>query len=409
VENTYKSYRLNPSAKSGVEYVENGQQVIQSREGLAALCERLREARVLCIDTEFAREGRYYPELGTIQIAGGAEVALIDPIAVRDLNGLLPLLVDPEVVKVVHAGEQDLEIFYRLLGHPVTPLFDTQVAAAFLGYGDQVSLRSLLQSTLGEHLEKEHTFTDWLRRPLSASQVEYALNDVRSLGRLYEMLRDRLTAKGRLAWAEEEFRQSEAVENFLPSDERQAYLGLKGAERLNPTALGLLQEVAAWREVTARRLNMPARKIMIDPVLVELAMRPRSSVRQLGEVRGFSPWQAEKYGAEILEALRRGAHNEPPAIQREESFPSALDSTVDFLSLCLRSVAQEHSISTGTLASRTDLRLLITLGETANIALLRGWRRQLVGSALLGALKGDVEASIVAESKQVRLQWRHAL
>jgi ribonuclease D len=200
--------------------VENGRLVVQADGELAALCERLSGASVICIDTEFAPEGRYYPELGTIQIAGGAEIALIDPLALRDLSCLQRLLVDPGVVKVFHAGEQDLEIFHRLLGCPVAPVFDTQIAAAFLGYGDQISLRSLLRVTLGEQLEKEHTFTDWLRRPLSTSQIEYALNDVRCLGRLCELLDGMLRAKGRLDWAEEEFRLLETAEHFLPVDER---------------------------------------------------------------------------------------------------------------------------------------------------------------------------------------------
>ena len=379
--------------------------LVQTYGELSEVCKRLSTARVVCIDTEFASEGRYYPDLGAIQIAGGTEIALIDPLAVSDISCLFRLLVDREVVKVFHAGEQDLEIFHRLMGRPVTPVFDTQIAGALLGYGDQPSLRSLLQITLGEQLEKGHAFTDWLRRPLSSGQIEYALNDVRYLGHLYELLYKMLREAGRVGWAEEEFELLETAERFLPTDERQAYTLLKGAERLTQPALGLLQELAAWREVTARRLNLPPTRIAIDPVLMELAMRPRSSVRQLAEVRGLSSRQVNEFGTEIIQALRRGVGNAPPAIKPADPFPAALEATADFLSLCMRTVAREQSISAGILANRSSLRLLVSMGETADIPLLRGWRRQLVGAALLGALQGQVSASISAATKHVDLQW----
>ena len=382
--------------------------LIQTPRELARFCERLTGARVICIDTEFASEGRYYPDLGTIQIAGGIEIALIDPLVVSDISCFFRLLVDPDVVKVFHACAQDLEIFHRLSGRPVAPIFDTQIAAALLGYGDQISLRSLLQITLGEHLEKGHAFTDWLRRPLSSSQIEYALNDVRYLGRSYEVLYKMLREADRLEWAEEEFKLLETAERFLPIDERQAYTSLKGAERLTQPALGLLQELVAWRELRARRLNVPPGRIAIDPVLMELAMRPPSSVRQLAQVRGLNSRQVGEYGAEIIEAIRRGARNVPPAIKPADPFPAALEATVDFLSLCLRAVAREQSISTGILANRSGLRSLVTLGETAHIPVLCGWRRQLVGTALLGALQGEVAASIVGATKQVHLQWQRS-
>jgi ribonuclease D len=275
-----------------------------------------------------------------------------------------------------------------------------------LGYGDQPSLRSLLEVILGEQLEKGHAFTDWLRRPLSSGQIEYALNDVRHLGRLYELLYKMLREAGRLEWAQEEFKLLETAERFLPIDDRQAYTLLKGAERLSQASLGLLQELASWRELKARRLNVPLGRIAIDPVLMELAMRPPSAVRQLAQMRGLNSRQAEEYGPEIIEALRRGVRNAPQAIKQADPFPAALEATVDFLSLCMRALAREQSISTGILANRSGLRLLVTLGENADIPLLRGWRRQSVGTALLSALQGDVAVSIVAATKQVNLQWQ---
>jgi ribonuclease D len=380
--------------------------LIHTEQELTAFCEQLRTVNTICIDTEFAREGRYYSELGTIQIAAGDKLAVIDPFAIRNFSSLFELLVAPTIVKVFHAGYQDLEIFYRLLGRPVAPMFDTQIAAAFLGYGDQISLRSLLQITLGERLDKEHTFTDWLRRPLSDTQLAYALNDVRHLERLYELLNQSLHAEGRAEWAEEEFRLLEAADRFVQADERQAYVNLKGAERLSQPALGILQELAAWRELTARRLNVPPRKLVIDPVLIALALRPPTSMRQLAEVRGMNPRQIQEFGPEIIEAVRRGVLNRPPAIERDEAFPPSLEPTVDFLSLCMRTVARDASISAALLANRSDLRSLAISGDAAPVALLQGWRRQVIGTALLKALRGGVTASISAVNKEVQLQWQ---
>jgi ribonuclease D len=210
-----------------------------------------------------------------------------------------------------------------------------------------------------------------------------------------------LRQKARLEWAEEEFRLLENIDRFLPTDERQAYVKLKGAERLSRQELGVLQELAAWRELKARQVNVPPSKIAIDPVLMELARRPRNSLRRLSQVRGLSSRQIEEFGQEIIQALHRGARNEPPEIKTEEPFPAELEATVDFLMLCMRSLARQQSISTGILASRSALRELVALGEKASISLLAGWRRQSVGTALLSAIAGEVAATVSGATKQV--------
>jgi ribonuclease D len=381
--------------------------IIQTHRELSAFCEKLLSQQAICLDTEFAGEGRYYREVGTIQIAAGAQIALVDPLAVHDLSPLLPALTHPGIVKVFHAGEQDLEIFYRLLGRTVAPVFDTQIAAALLGYGDQVSFGKLLETIAGIRLEKSHTFTDWLRRPLSKSQVEYALDDVRYLGRLYDRLEQDLRARGRMEWAREEFGALERADRFTPADESQLYRRLKGADRLSAQELGVLQQLAAWREQTARQVNLPPGRIAMDAVLIELARRPRKSVRELAEVRGLNSRQIEKFGPGMIDALRRGARNSSPPIKRAVPLPSGLEPTVDFLSLCLRALAREQSVSTAILANRTDLARLAAFGDHAPIHLLRGWRREIVGASLLAALQGNVVARIVPSSREVHLEWQH--
>lgn len=379
--------------------------LIQTQPELLALCERLQGVSIICLDTEFAREGRYFAQPGTIQLAAGAELALIDAVAIRDFSCLKPFLANPDIVKVFHAGEQDLEILYRLLGCPVAPVFDTQLAAAFLGYGEQLSLSALLQITVGEQIRKLDTFTDWLRRPLNAGQIEYALDDVRHLERAYRKLLERLQAVGRLDWVREDCRSLESLERLAPPDEQSAYLRVSGAARLNSQALGRLQELAAWRELKARRLNVPTKRLVIDPVLTSLALRPPASVRELAGMRGLSPGQLDRFGAEMVAAVERGARNTPPPIERTESCSPELDATVDLLSVCLRTISREQSISATLLANRQDLRLLAAQGEAAEIPLLSGWRRGMAGTALLNALAGKVIASISPATKQVRLEW----
>jgi ribonuclease D len=187
--------------------------LIETQRDLITLSEGLRTAPYICIDTEFVSERRYYPDVGTIQIAApstkGEQSVLVDPLAVRDLSPLRHILTSASMVKVFHAPEQDLAIFFRLLGEPVRPVFDSQVAAALLGYSERPSFRDLVERVTGVRLEKGHTFTDWLRRPLAPSQVQYALDDVRHLMPVYERLVQELENKGQLQWAREEFKRYE--------------------------------------------------------------------------------------------------------------------------------------------------------------------------------------------------------
>ncbi len=379
--------------------------LIQTQPELSALAERLSSEKTVAVDTEFASEGRYYAEPAIMQIATRNDAMLVDLLALRDLAPLHALLLDPAVTKVFHAGKQDLEIFYRLIGRPIANVFDTQVVASLLGYGDQISLRMLLKTVLGVEVEKDYTFTDWMRRPLSHGQLQYALDDVRHLIPLYDSLREMLISKSRLSWAEEELKTLEHVERYSDLDERQAYLSIKGAERLRRHELGILQELAAWREVKAREQNVPTGKILLDPVLIELARRPRKSPRELGEIRGLHGGQANKYGREIIAALERGRNNRPEPLKYDEPLPASLEPTADFLMLCLRSLARKQSISAGVLANRSALRELVKSGAAANVPLLQGWRRQIAGEELLAALAGDVRMSISAATKEVELEW----
>lgn len=383
-----------------------GATIIEKLPELAKLCSDLREASAVYLDTEFVGEGRYYPEVGAIQIATGERAALIDPLAVRDLTPLFDLLLAHDIEKVFHAGRQDLAIFFEMMGRPVAPVFDVQIAAALLGYEEQISLANLVHRVTKQSLRKSHAFTDWLRRPLTDKQVEYALEDVRCLAPVHDRLVRELGARNRLGWAREEFRGLEGAERFAPADPREVFRQMRGVERLTGEELSRLREIAAWREETARELNIPVPRICMDVVLLELARRPRDTIGDLAEVRGLRSDQVRRFGRGMIEALSRGADTPPPRLDRPPPLPQEMEPTVDFLVLCLRSLAAEKRISPGLLANRADLTAVVCCGEKARVPLLRGWRRKAAGEALLAALQGRATASIAPDTQRVHLDWK---
>jgi ribonuclease D len=379
--------------------------IIEKSSELAKLCSSLGEASVVYLDTEFVGEGRYYPEVGAIQIATDERAALIDPLAVRDLTPLFDLLLARNIEKVFHAGSQDLAIFFEMMGRPVAPVFDAQIAAALLGCGDQLSLEKLIERVTKRSLRKSHAFTDWLRRPLTDKQVEYALEDVRQLAPVHDHLVQELSARGRLQWAREEFSSLEKVARFAPAVPREMFRQMRGVERLDGAELSRLREIVAWREETARELNLPPRRICMDAVLMELAHRPQNTIAALFEVRGLRLEQARRFGRGMIEALRRGADMPPPRLKHPTPLPQEMEPTVDFLVLCLRSLCAERQISPGLLANRDDLTDVVLYGEEARVPLLRGWRRKAVGEALLATLQGRATARISPDTQRVHLEW----
>jgi len=378
---------------------------IETDEALVRFCETLRGEPAIFIDTEFVGEGRYYPELGAIQVASPTQAAVVDPLAVTDLSPLLALLADPAVEKVFHAASQDLPILFRLMNSPVRHVFDTQIAAALLGYDEQISFVNLVERVTGTILSKSHGFTDWLRRPLTEGQIEYALDDVRYLVPAHAALVRELAERGRTEWACEEFRKLDDERRFVPADPQELYLRIRGVERIRGQALAILRELVAWREETAHEKNIPPSRVARDEVLVELARRPRQSVKELHEIRGLAAQQVERFGAGIIETIKRGATAPRPTPQRSASLPSTLEPTVDFLMLCLRSLAGEQSIAAGMVATRSELVELALRGEKADVQLLRGWRRAAFGDALLATLEGKATARIIANTRQVHLDW----
>jgi ribonuclease D len=383
--------------------------IIATDTQLAEFCSTLQQTPVIFLDTEFVGEGHYYAQLGTIQLATREQAVLIDPLGLRDLAPLHEVLTNPAIEKVFHAAGQDLTIFHRLLGQPVAPVFDTQIAAALLGYDEQISFANLVERTTGTRLQKSHCFTDWLRRPLTDGQIEYALDDVRYLVPAYERLVTELSEQGRLEWAHEEFHRLADPARYAVVDPSELYQRVRGYEKMGKKALALLRDLVAWREETARMMDIPTSRIARDEVLCELARNPRGTLRELREVRGLQQQQVERFGNLMLEVMKKTPGTAPAIGPRQSSLPPGLEPTVDFLILCLRSLASERAVSPGMVATRTDLAAIIMAGERADVPLMRGWRKKAIGDALLATLNGKATARIIPGSRRVHLDWHEGV
>ncbi len=364
---------------------------VSDRAGLRSLVEQLRGAEFLALDTEFMRERTYYARLCLIQVGTDDVQAIIDPLVIDDLGPLLDLLADTRTTKVLHAGSQDLEIFYQLSGRVPAPVFDTQVAATLAGYPTQVGYGQLVNEVCGVKLDKSDTFTDWARRPLSGTQIEYALNDVRYLPTIYRELRGRLEAEGRLAWLEPDFDRmvDPATYEVVPEEQ---FRRVKRMASLKPRQLGVLMVLTAWREREAQRRDVPRRWILGDESLLEIARRAPKDRAELLAIRGVGDKLPKAAYTGVLEAVARGLalpEDELPRLERRRRRPVDVDGAVDLMAALVRLRAKEHGVATPLLASRDDLEMLAG-GERDGSSLLEGWRRTIVGDELLRLLDGSL-------------------
>src|SRR5687768_17791294 len=287
--------------------------LISDTESLEQLCERLARSDFVAVDTEFMRENTYWPDVCLFQVASREEAAAIDPKAEGlDLSPLLNLLVNNEdVLKVFHAGGQDIEIIYKLTGRTPHPLFDTQIAAMALGLGEQVGYSNLVESLIGKTLDKGARFTDWAKRPLDKRQIDYAIGDVTHLATLFPKMLQRLRKTGRGAWLDQEMERLGDPANYA-NDPAQAWKRVRIPSR-KPEVLGRLKALAAWRELEARSKNLPRGRIMKDETMADIASHPPASQEALSGVRGLSAsWKSNDIGARMMDALS-SAHALPPS------------------------------------------------------------------------------------------------
>jgi ribonuclease D len=372
--------------------------LISTTDALSELVERLSKHPFVAVDTEFMRENSYWPDLCLIQIASVDEAAAIDPKAEGiDLQPLLSLLVDNEdVLKVFHAGSQDLEIVYNLTGKMPRALFDTQIAAMALGHGEQVGYSNLIESMLGHSLDKGARFTDWSRRPLDKRQIDYAIADVTHLAKIFPRLLDKLKKTGRGAWLDEEMARLADPSSFAFEAE-DAWKRLRLPSR-NPAMLGRLKALAAWRETEARTKNIPRGRIVKDDTLVELAAHPPKTQDDLAKVRGLSAgWKSPDIGARLMGALRDSKPLEPEELPSREPRRPGLTKdgalVSDLLKLLLKIRAKEAGVAPKLIARSDDLESLAA-GVREDLNILKGWRFEEFGRDALALVEGRLAFAI---------------
>ena len=364
--------------------------------GVAELCAELADAPFVTVDTEFLRETTYYPKLCLIQVASERRAAIIDPLADGiDLAPFWSLMGDADVMKVFHAARQDIEIMVQMGDVVPTPLFDTQIAAMVLGYGDQIAYDQLVARITRTRLDKSSRFTDWSRRPLSQRQLEYALADVTHLRDVARNLAGRLAETDRDGWVEEEMGILAARETYEMAPE-DAWRRLKMRLR-KPPELAVMREVAAWREREARSRDVPRSRVIKDDAIFEIAQQQPRDAASLGKLRTVgNGFERSRAGAEILEAVERALAlpvDDMPRLERREPTPEWVAPAMDLLRVLLKIVAEREGVVPRLIATSDDLERLAHKGGEARVRALEGWRRDLFGAQALRLVRGELGLS----------------
>ncbi|MDX1497088.1 MAG: ribonuclease D [Salinisphaeraceae bacterium] len=355
---------------------------IQSTTELQSFCELASHSPWLAIDTEFVREKTYYPELCLIQLATEqGDIACIDTLAIDDLRPLFDLFANPAITKILHAVSQDLEVLYQAGAPQIQPLFDTQVAAGLLGMADQIGYAGLVEKLTGVTLAKGHARTDWSRRPLSNEQLAYAADDVRYLGQLYSQLTAQLDEQARGDWLREDMQAISQPANY-EVDTSQIWRRLKGLGRLPAQAQHRAAKLAAWREKQAIESNRPRRWILADAELLELANQAPDSLAELQALPLHEKF-IQRHAETILPLLAEQESDQ--LLVKDWQKPSPEEkATQKRLKAKLREVAEQLEIGPALLATRSDIEGL-QQGQR-DLPVLRGWRKGVIGDALLDAL-----------------------
>jgi ribonuclease D len=373
--------------------------LVTTTEALAELCDRWAQSPFIAVDTEFMRENTYWPDLCLIQVADEKDAAAIDPKADGlDLQPLLNLLTDNEdVLKVVHAGGQDIEIICNLTGKTPHPMFDTQIAAMALGQGEQVGYSNLVDSWLGIQLDKGARFTDWARRPLDQRQIDYAIGDVTHLAAIFPQMLEKLRKTGRGVWLNDEMERIADPSNYV-TDPQTAWKRVKVSSR-KPEVLGRLKALAAWREVEARGKNIPRGRIMKDETLADVAMHPPRHQQDLSRVRGLSAsWAGNDIGGRLMDAIAAAkplsAEEMPSRDDRKPGLGKEGALVADLLKLLLKIRARDIDVAPRLLARSDELDLLAA-GQKSGLAVLDSWRFEQFGQDALDLVEGRLAFAVV--------------
>jgi ribonuclease D len=370
--------------------------ILTTTDDLAAACARFAAHDFVTVDTEFLRETTFWPKLCVVQVASSDEVVIVDALAEGiDLAPLFKLLNDEKVLKVFHAARQDIEIVWHLSGSIPTPIFDTQVAAMVLGYGDSIAYDQLVQRVTGSHIDKSSRFTDWSKRPLSPAQVTYAASDVTHLRDVYLKLAAALEKRKRTHWVIDEMSILTSPDTYRQAPE-DAWRRVGGRVR-KPRDLAVLVEAAAWREREAQSKNVPRSRVLKDDALTEVALQAPDTPEKLGAIRMIPKgWERSKAGLDLIEAVKAGLardHATLPRIAPPRVASNGASATVELLKVLLKMVAESQGVAAKVIATTDDLDLIADNDE-ADVPALHGWRWELFGEKALALKQGKLALAI---------------
>jgi ribonuclease D len=369
--------------------------LITTTQQLAEACARLAKHSYVTVDTEFLRESTYFPILCVAQMASAEEAVVVDARADGiDLAPLFALMADERVLKVFHAARQDIEIVWHQAGLIPHPVFDTQVAAMVLGYGDSISYDQLVHRITGDNLDKSHRFTDWTRRPLTAQQIAYAISDVTHLRDVYLALSADLERRGRADWVREEMEVLTSPDTYR-LDPDSAWERLKTRVR-KPKDLAVLIELAAWREREAQARDVPRGRVLKDDALADIAIHAPTTAERLGSLRSLPKgFERSRWGEAILAATARGLARDPKSLPRLDRAKSSANgaATVELLKVLLRMTSERHAVAAKVIATVDDLDR-IAASDDAEVPALKGWRRELFGEKALALKHGQLALAI---------------
>jgi ribonuclease D len=346
--------------------------------------------KVLAIDTEFIRENTYYPSLCLIQIAGSDFASAIDPLSGVDLSIIWKLLENKNILKVFHAARQDIEIFLNLTGKIPYPIYDTQIAAMFCGLGDQIGYEGLVNKFLGLSVNKELQFTNWLQRPLSKNQIEYAISDVTHLIKIYPIITKLINDSNRTEWVEKEM-QSISDQSLYKIDPLDIWKRIK-LKNSKPKTLNLLKHLAAWRENECKKQNIPRNKLIRDDVLVNVSYQSPQTIIELKKIRAFPKQLSHKNCNDIIETIQnanRIIQEDWPNVIKTYKKSNISSNSLELLKLLLKFSSEESGLAEKLIANNDDLRNLIE-AKNNDLRVFKGWRNDIFGKEAISLLNGTL-------------------
>jgi len=364
---------------------------IDNNQALAEFCASISDCQYCALDTEFVREKTYYPLLALIQLATETEQACIDPLKIDDFSPLVEIFENQSILKILHSPSQDLEIFYQQFNALPKPLFDTQLAAAVLGYANQIGYADLVNRLCNVQLEKKFTRADWSKRPLSEGALDYAMDDVRYLIPMYQSLHAELSKNNRLSWVETDFRLMTEKSHYQ-LDMACLWKKLRGVQKLKGKALNNADQLCRWREQLAIDKNRPKRWMLKDEDLIDIARFAPASHKDLSHIGQLSADYIKKNGDAILQVIRDARNIDPADYPKARDF-NKLDTQQQAIADCLmamsRVIAEQNNISLASVTSKKEIDQLVA-GNT-DTRLNSGWRYEMLGKQLLQFLHGEVQ------------------